>query len=361
MEGTLCFLGADGQIYAVAGANGNGPLPVTVTGGSVANPAAGPTGAAVPADADYQGLNVAGVLRGQTGVNPSGAIFAGQVDLASIAGTTTKTGGVAGSLAIGGTSAAATADDGSNPVKIGGMITFTTSAPGQRGNIQISPQGGIGLAANSGGGWGSLAVAGSVSTSGLNALASGIVSVFSSPLPAFSAGQYGVLQMSGNGSLRTLISGTASATKVGLPATSVFPTQDNQTAAVNTLGTSPFTYNGTSLDSVVSIGGAVAQGNTGTGTTAVEETGRPFVNIAGAATTNVKGSKGFLHTVVCNTPVAGSVLTLYDNTVGSGTKVATITIPATPNNPFSVTYDIAFSTGLTAVSTGAADWTISAR
>jgi len=43
-------------------------------------------GAAVPATGLYNGLNVAGTLRGITGVNPSGSIYAQQIDIASING-----------------------------------------------------------------------------------------------------------------------------------------------------------------------------------------------------------------------------------------------------------------------------------
>lgn len=60
--------------------------------GSFTDDATGITGSAVPASAAYTGLNVAGNLRGWTGVNPSGSIFAGQVDLAAVAGATVKTG-----------------------------------------------------------------------------------------------------------------------------------------------------------------------------------------------------------------------------------------------------------------------------
>lgn len=63
------------------------------------------TGSAVPANGLYTGINVAGNLRGPTGVNPSGSVFATQVDLASVAGTTALTGGVAGSQGIGGLAA----------------------------------------------------------------------------------------------------------------------------------------------------------------------------------------------------------------------------------------------------------------
>lgn len=55
------------------------------------------TGSAVPANALYEGINVAGNIRGLTGVNPTGTVFAAQTDLTSVAGTTTVTGtGAAG-------------------------------------------------------------------------------------------------------------------------------------------------------------------------------------------------------------------------------------------------------------------------
>jgi adhesin/invasin len=69
----------------------SGSLRVNVVSGSTGNAAAGNTGSAVPTQADYSGVNVGGTLRGQTGANPSGTIYAGQVDLASVAGTTADT------------------------------------------------------------------------------------------------------------------------------------------------------------------------------------------------------------------------------------------------------------------------------
>ena len=57
-------------------------------GGGGANAAASATATAVPTAADYQGLNIGSNLQGWTGVNPSGSIFAGQIDLTSIGGTT---------------------------------------------------------------------------------------------------------------------------------------------------------------------------------------------------------------------------------------------------------------------------------
>ena len=65
----------------------SGRLIVNVGAGSSGNGAASNTGSAVPAQADYGGVNVAGTLRGMTGVNPTGSVYAAQVDLASFSGS----------------------------------------------------------------------------------------------------------------------------------------------------------------------------------------------------------------------------------------------------------------------------------
>ncbi len=90
-----------------------------------------------------------------------------------------------------------------------------------------------------------------------------------------------------------------------------------------------------------------------------------YFNQAGTTTgASVKGSAGFLHSLVINTPVVSTVITLYDGTSTGGTKIATITLPATLLNdgPITVLYDVAFSTGLfIVVATGASDVTMSFR
>lgn len=63
------------------GTPGN-PLNVQVTGGS----GTGTIGAAVPLTGSYQAVNVGGTLRGQTGVNVTGAVFAAQMDKTSVGG-----------------------------------------------------------------------------------------------------------------------------------------------------------------------------------------------------------------------------------------------------------------------------------
>lgn len=134
---------ASGNIGVLLSATQNGDLAIPSSGGGGgSNSAASATGSAVPANAGYTGINVAGTLRGMTGVNPSGSIYAGQVDIASIAGTTAVTAGVNGLLAVGGNIASGSADSG-NPVKIGGVYnsTLPTLTTGQRGDIQLEANG----------------------------------------------------------------------------------------------------------------------------------------------------------------------------------------------------------------------------
>ena len=86
-----------------------------------------------------------------------------------------------------------------------------------------------------------------------------------------------------------------------------------------------------------------------------------FQNITGQATTTVKNSAGILHSITFNNPVATSVITIFDNTTNSGTKIGTITVPASPQ-PVTLTYDVAFWTGLTIVTaTASSDITVSYR
>lgn len=85
------------------------------------------------------------------------------------------------------------------------------------------------------------------------------------------------------------------------------------------------------------------------------------ITAADPTTTSVKSGAGYLHTITINTAAASGVITVYDNTAASGTKIATITQPATLlKTSETLTYDVAFSTGLTIVTSGAAqDITIS--
>ena len=74
-----------------------------------------------------------------------------------------------------------------------------------------------------------------------------------------------------------------------------------------------------------------------------------FLNLAAAATTTVKTGSGLLHTInVTTAGAAGSTITVYDNTAGSGTVIATIDGTVLQ----SYLFDSEFLTGLTVVIAG---------
>ena len=60
--------------------------PLLVNPGTAANFGVGTIAASVPGNAVYVGLNVAGNLRGQTGVSPTGSVYAAQNDITSLNG-----------------------------------------------------------------------------------------------------------------------------------------------------------------------------------------------------------------------------------------------------------------------------------
>lgn len=84
-----------------------------------------------------------------------------------------------------------------------------------------------------------------------------------------------------------------------------------------------------------------------------------FTNIAGAATATVKSGKGTLVRITNNKKVANGVITIYDNTAASGTKIGTITNPATLlDSAQTFEFGVAFYTGLTIVTSAADDLTV---
>ena len=82
-----------------------------------------------------------------------------------------------------------------------------------------------------------------------------------------------------------------------------------------------------------------------------------YTNVTSNATTVVKSGQGVLGRIVINKAGASSnIATVYDNTAGSGTKIATI--DTTTTRP--IDYEVIFQTGLTIVTSAgtAADLTI---
>lgn len=85
--------------------------------------------------------------------------------------------------------------------------------------------------------------------------------------------------------------------------------------------------------------------------------------LAAPTTTVIKSGPGFLHLITVNKSTALGVIICYDNTVGSGPIIMTNTQPAAVlETQFTLHYDVAFTVGLTCVTSGAAqDITVSSR
>jgi len=79
-----------------------------------------------------------------------------------------------------------------------------------------------------------------------------------------------------------------------------------------------------------------------------------FANIATNTTTVVKSGSGHLHSIVVNTTAAGAI-TVYNNTAGSGTKIATMKASIVEGTYL---FDLEFTTGLTIVTAAASDITV---
>lgn len=82
-------------------------------------------------------------------------------------------------------------------------------------------------------------------------------------------------------------------------------------------------------------------------------TGLSYANIAATGTLVVKASSGILYGMVINSATTGSVVTIYDNTAGSGTVIAaftlgTITTPQ-PIVLYGGQYGLRAKTGITVV------------
>lgn len=83
-----------------------------------------------------------------------------------------------------------------------------------------------------------------------------------------------------------------------------------------------------------------------------------YTNITTATTTVVKSGVGILKALTINTTTAFAI-TIYDNTSAAGTKIGTIAASAAVGSVFE--YNVAFTTGLTIVTAGASDITVSWR
>ena len=75
---------------------------------------------------------------------------------------------------------------------------------------------------------------------------------------------------------------------------------------------------------------------------------------------NVKESAGYLKRIVINKPLANGTISLFNNGSGASVAMGVITLPGTllSDGPNSVDYDLAFTSGLTIVTTEAQDITV---
>lgn len=85
------------------------------------------------------------------------------------------------------------------------------------------------------------------------------------------------------------------------------------------------------------------------------DTAYNYKNIAAGATTVIKSGAGRLKAITVNSTAAGAI-TVYDNTAGSGTKIATLKASVVEGT---YEYNVAFVTGLTIVTAAASDITVS--
>lgn len=203
-----------------------------------------------------------------------------------------------------------------------------------------------------------VAIAGTVPVSGSFYQATQPVSAAALPLPTGAASSS--LQASGNTTLTS--SNTYLSTLAGAVTSSTVATGAASGAyvagAVVDLGTG-------SSPGANTVNGRLSTANT-TATSILNAVESPiptvkYFNINSATTTTVKSGAGSLYTITINTPVASATITLYDNTAGSGTKIATITLPSTITSlgPMTLNYGVSFATGLTIVTSGATDLTAS--
>lgn len=243
---------------------------------------------------------------------------------------------------------------------------FQTIAPtytdGQYGVISMSNKGGAATAVFDGvNTWANTLsavpyVAGTSNAQGLAASAN--VALYKATLPGYTDGQFGMVIMDPTGNLRTLAVGPSTSALTGLTnSTALFTAASSYTGVP--LATRSVLSNGVNSDAAISIGGNIFTGSA-TGVPAVENAGQANSQITTATTTNVKASGGILHTVAVNTCVASATIKIYNALTATGTPI-TITCPSTVGNPFVMTYDIFYGTGITVVTSGATDVTIAYR
>ena len=293
--------------------------------GGGGNPAAATTGTTVPAYADYLGLNVAGNLRGWTGLNIVGTTYAGQADLSSFGGIVVNIGQqvMTASLPV------VLASNQSNVTTVlGAALPAGTNAIGTVSITQALPSGtnAIGtVSALQSGNWSVLNLAGTAAIgtvsitqaipAGTNAI--GTVSV-TQALPsgtnalgtvsALQSGNWSVLNLAGTAAI-----GTVSAIQTGTWTTSL-------AAGANAIGTVSVTGAlpaGTNALGTVSITQAIPAGTNALGTVSAIQSGTWTAVVSAVATANMT-------TVTASSATTGAVTILAALATGTAIYVGSI-------------------------------------
>lgn len=118
---------------------------------------------------------------------------------------------------------------------------------------------------------------------------------------------------------------------------------------LTSVGTTPVEVTNTSSVNIVNTASANI-----IGVVAVSAVGSSYSHLSSAGTTVVRSGSGILRRVSVNQSSLASSITLYDNTVGSGNKIAVIDTGSTKT----LEYNLNFIIGLTAVIAGSPDITI---
>ena len=130
----------------------------------------------------------------------------------------------------------------------------------------------------------------------------------------------------------------------------MFPTASPVNYINLPVGLSNVNSGGSTSDLTMTIRSAVAQ------RLGKFETQPKYTHITTAGTYLLKNTAGTLHKITINN-AGGTLLTIYDNTAGSGTVIGVINTPAQAN-PVTLHYDLVFQVGLTIVTTGTWDLTV---
>lgn len=239
-----------------------------------------------------------------------------------------------GRLRVNASEVASGATDSGNPIKIGAVYnsTIPTFTTGQRGDMQIGSRGGLHI---------------DLYTPDSNLP----IAVSAAPADGASNSSVGYIFHTRGQALNPAGTWDKIRSGVIIPSATLTGHQNSLPWAI---------YNATPTVRTEGQGGPLqvdTNGALNVVNAASSTGGYAFSNLKANATTTIKSGVGRLHSLTINTKGITNTITVYDNTAGSGTTIATID---TTLSQETLTFDLAFTTGLTVVIAGgtAADITI---